>query len=104
MIGAIACSSTKKVSKTEENLNSWLGSTKQALILKWGPPTQTTSDGGGGEILVYAHRVYYVYYNKPIDYWEYRMMYADATGKIYHWLYRKSPNPPERVDVRVLIQ
>ena len=99
LITITGCNSTKKL---EQNLNSWLGHSKQELILKWGPPNQTTSDGSNGEILVYTRHVYYVLNNNPVDYWEYRMMYADAGGKIYHWLFRRNPNPPNRVDVRLL--
>lgn len=96
----LSCTSQKK--STQTILNSWIGDTKQNLILKWGPPTQSTSDGGNGEILIYAHRVYYVLTTGPIDYWEYRMMYVNAEGKIYHWLYRKNPNPPDRIDMKIL--
>jgi hypothetical protein len=95
----VSCVSNKKIAA---ELNSWVGSNKQQLIQTWGPPAQTTSDGGTGEILVYARRVYYQLGTNPVDYWEYRMMYADKSGTIYQWLYRKNPNPPERVDVRLL--
>lgn len=43
-----ACLSQQKI------MNSWLGSTKQNLIMSWGPPDRIASDGGTGEILVYA--------------------------------------------------
>jgi len=96
-----SCSSQKKL--TENVLNSWIGDSKQNLILKWGPPVQTTSDGNNGEILVYANRIYYVLATGPVDYWEYRMMYVNAAGKIYHWLFKRNPNPPNRIDMRVLL-
>ncbi|MGB8193254.1 MAG: hypothetical protein WCF67_15095 [Chitinophagaceae bacterium] len=88
---------------TKTILNSWVGKDKSDLIMKWGPPTQTTSDGKGGEVLVYAHRVYSNTGGNVYDAWQYRMMYADTNGKIYHWLFKQNPNPPERVDVRVLL-
>ena len=83
-------------------MNSWMGNSKGNLIMSWGPPTQTTSDGKDGEILVYAKRVYYQLSGNPVDYWEYRMMYANGLGTLYHWIYRRNPNPPERVDIRIL--
>ena len=93
------CGTQKKL---ETTLTFWMGSTKHDLVMSWGAPTQTSSDGNGGEILTYANRVYYMMGQNTVDYWVYKMMYADASGKLYHWLYRKSPNPPERVDVRIL--
>lgn len=70
--------------------------------MSWGPPNQITSDGNGGEILVYAYRQYYRTQYGTVDKWLYRMMYANQQGIIYHWLYRENPNPPERIDVRLL--
>lgn len=83
-------------------MNSWMGNSKGNLIMSWGPPTQTTSDGKDGEVLIYAQRVYYQLTTGPVDYWDYKMMYANGLGTLYHWIARRSPNPPERVDVRVL--
>ena len=46
---------SKKESETEKEkkaMDSWLGFQKSALILSWGPPTRTESDGNGGTILI----------------------------------------------------
>lgn len=72
--------------------------------MQLGPPTKTDSDGGSGQILVYANRIYVpaMGYNPAIDMWQYKMFYVNSSDIIYHWLYRRNPNPPERIDVRVL--
>lgn len=85
-------------------MDSWMGATKQQLILRWGPPTTTASDGNGGEILIYARRVYGQFNYTTVDYWEYKMMYFNQQGKAYHWIVQNNPNPPQRIDVRLLIQ
>lgn len=81
-------------------MDSWIGSSKQTLIMSWGPPAKIESDGDGGEILVYAHQVYIPAYR--INYWDYKMMYADKDGKIYHWLISRQQIPPTEIDVRFL--
>jgi len=96
------CETSKSIAK---QFDPWMGHNKHELIMQWGPPTQTTSDGKDGEILIYATRVYHNLPNGSVsDYWNYRMMYADEIGRLYHWMYRRNPNPPERVDVRILTQ
>ena len=91
----LSCTSTRKA------LDPWLGATKQELILNWGPPIRTTSDGGSGEILVYAEQG-----DQPSSgnvraytYWDYKYMYVDSTGRIYHWLRKASRVPPAEVGV-----
>lgn len=94
------CYTTKQ---TTDTLQTWIGNSKQNLIMQWGPPTSTSSDGAGGDVLMYATRVYRQLPNgSTLDSWHYRIMYANADGRLYHWIYRSSPNPPERVDVRFL--
>jgi hypothetical protein len=39
-------------------MNSWLGSTKQSLIMGWGPPARTADDGAGGDIGIREARIY----------------------------------------------
>lgn len=39
--------------RTNQEMQSWVGRHQSELILQWGPPTQTSSDGNGGQVLVY---------------------------------------------------
>ena len=90
-----SCVSTKK------RLDPWLGSTKKELIMSWGPPIRTVSDGGTGEILVYADQSYLPEANnvRRDIYWVYKYMYVNSDGKIYHWLNKASRIPPTEVSV-----
>lgn len=78
------------------NLSSWMGSTKHDIILKWGTPESTESDGGNGEVLIYRSRNGL---NGPYVY-RYRMMYADSAGILYHWKWQDSNEPPTIFVVR----
>jgi hypothetical protein len=78
-----SCASTKEADKTRKAMDSWLGSTKQSLILEWGAPNRVTSDGDGGEVLVYERQTYNGYYHITI--YAIRMFYVHADGIIYHW-------------------
>jgi hypothetical protein len=104
------CTSQKEV------MNSWVGSTKQNLIMSWGPPLRTTDDGAGGEILVYAKQVYIpsrtstfhdgyggtsTTTSQPINYWDYKMFWVNTEGKIYHWITQKHQIPPTQIDLNV---
>lgn len=98
LVVLFSCTSPKKV------MNSWVGDSRQNLIFKWGPPVQTASDGRGGEILTYAQRVYSEVGGTIVDYWDYRLFYVNSKDIVYHWMMRRSPNPPTTVNVRVLGQ
>jgi len=77
-------------------MDLWVGHHKSELILSWGPPTRVTSDGKGGEILIYEYERYFgqnpgqVYRDgsytapTPIRYTAYRMFYVDKAGYIYN--------------------
>lgn len=89
------CASTKKI------MDSWLGMSKVELYKKWGPPNQITTDGNGGEILIYQKniqsgqlpgRIYSnpaggINYTNPTQYGytQTRMFYVNKRGIIYHW-------------------
>lgn len=85
---------------TGDIMQSWVGNTPHDLILKWGPPTRTASDGADGYIMIYeftAHgqvpgRAYtgadgVVYYTAPqsVERVSSRMFYVNAGGVIYSW-------------------
>jgi len=96
-----ACVSSKKMAST---MDSWMGSYKYELVQQWGAPDKIVPDENGGEILIYSNRVYaQLSSGATVDYYLYRMLYADPNGKLYHWFWKKSPNPPERIDVRMLV-
>ena len=91
----LSCTSTRKA------LDPWLGATKKELIMSWGPPIRTTSDGGTGEVLVYVAQGEFAATpgNRPDKFWNYTYMYVDTTGRIYHWLRKASRVPPTDVGV-----
>jgi len=79
----VSCASTKGMEKTKVAMDSWLGSSTQTLIKEWGAPSRVTTDGAGGEVLVYERSTYLSYYK--VTYYTIRMFYAHADGIIYHW-------------------
>jgi hypothetical protein len=76
-----SCVSSREA--TKKAMDSWLGSTKQSLILEWGAPNRVTSDGDGGEVLVFERSTYNSYYHVTI--YAIRMFYVHADGIIYFW-------------------
>lgn len=63
---------------------STIGSTKQLLLLNWGPPTSKMSDGSGGEIYTYSYPGQLVvgYYTPYIN------LFINEKGIIYNSLFR----------------
>ena len=49
LVLSVGCSS-KKISA---NMASWMGAHQSKLILSWGPPDKTDSDGKGGQVLTW---------------------------------------------------
>jgi len=101
---------------TQKVMDSWLGSTKQQLIMSWGPAARTSSDGANGEILVYARQVYRApqnstfysdngssstSYSPGVNYWDYSMFFINSEGKIYHWLKQRQQIPPQQIDLSI---
>ena len=43
--------------RVNKEMQSWVGHHQSELILAWGPPAQTSSDGNGGEVLIYQNFV-----------------------------------------------
>lgn len=84
-------------------MNSWIGQTKQNLIMNWGPPVKTASDGGSGEILVYSSKVYIPgnQYAAPQTYWDNRYFYVNSDGKVYHWTIKQERIPPQQIDLNI---
>lgn len=81
-----------------EDMNkSWIGKTKQDIIMKYGPIEKEDSDGQNGKIYTYEERIKksggVEYFNgKPVgnkpDYFVNRrtMFYVNAEGKVYNIL------------------
>ena len=101
-----SCSSTKKT------MDSWIGSSKQQLIMSWGPPTRTADDGAGGEILVYSRQGHIppstFYANNGSStttqgqtYWDYKMFWINTQGKVYHWMTQREQIPPTQIDLNI---
>ena len=94
------CSTGEEISKA---MNSWVGSHYSDMMLKWGPPTYSTSDGKGGQILVYQYDRNggsipgyatkigkTIFYTAPqnISYTAERMFWVNADGIIYSWRWK----------------
>ena len=82
---------------TKDAMNLWLGHTSQEVILRWGPPTRTTTDGGTGEVYIYADQCSRL--NGQVYYY-YRMLYINDKQKIYYWMVKEENVPPTQIDVR----
>jgi len=102
-------------------MNRSIGLSKQELIMKLGPPSRTASDGGDGEILVYARQVHIagmpassIYSDNATEhilpgtpsrtYWQYTMFYLNNEGKVYHWLRQNQQVPPQQIDLNLYIR
>jgi hypothetical protein len=92
------------ISCTPSNsMASWIGHPQSELYQSWGPPSNITSDGNGGQILIYASISSYqtpgqintnsygnsthTTYTAPQinSYQRTRMFYVNADGIIYSW-------------------
>jgi len=95
-----ACSPGTKIS---EAMQSWVGSHYSDMMLKWGPPTYSTDDGKGGQILVYQYDRSggsipgyatkigkTVFYTAPrnVNYTAERMFWENDKGIIYSWRWK----------------
>ena len=76
-------------------MDSWVGHSKQEIVMNWGPPARTASDGSDGEILIYAST-----YWGPTS-WKYTMFYLNSSHTVYHWLIQTAYVPPAQLDVNL---
>lgn len=82
LIALTGCASINK------DMQAWNGRTSQQLILQWGPPARSTTDGAGGEVLVYERwvpRTFVPYLGWIGGYTATRMFYVNPEGVIYNW-------------------
>lgn len=82
---------SNKDQEFENMMNSWKGSTKNALLLEWGSPANVTSDGNGGEILTFEElkRAYFESMGYITVIHKY-MFYVNKDNIIYYWRYERS--------------
>ena len=69
-------------------MQSWQGKPAHNLIMKWGPPTRTITDGAGGQVLTYDYwvpRTFIPYLGWIGGYTATRSFYVNAEGVIYNW-------------------
>ena len=92
-----SCMTNKKITA---NMNSWIGSSKNELIMSQGLPLTTGSDGANGEVLVYGTQLNSTYGST----WEYAIYFTHADGIIYHWLVKREHTPPSQLDVNLFVQ
>lgn len=79
-LSACASSSSQQISA---GLQGWIGHHQSELIVSWGPPHETSTDGMGGTVLIYR-------FWKPrvgrFEGWNrVRMFYVNPEGTIYRW-------------------
>ena len=75
--------------KQQQAMQSWIGSNKAEIIQSWGPPQGGyTSDGQGGEILLYnSNRTVYAPISGMVvqrDIQNYTQVYCRSDGTIYY--------------------
>jgi hypothetical protein len=82
---------SQKVKKPtqKEILDSWLGHTKNELLMKWGIPTRSTDDGNGGQVLAYEGRrtIGGFIFGNYIEntYTDFTEIFVDSKNIIYYW-------------------
>ena len=88
-----SCMTTSYVLLSDQELrNMYAGKTKKEIINQYGPPTNETSDGGDGTILIYEEKRSYTTasYDKSHTYYDtesndkYKWFYFDSKGKCTH--------------------
>jgi hypothetical protein len=84
-------------------MSSWDGKHKSQLIEQWGAPTDSGSDGNGGELYVYRFkRQCYVpstdrlkcYPGQRFSFNQYRLFKIDMEGYIYGWKWKDWTSTP----------
>ena len=90
----------KKPSTINRMMDSWVGHYQSKLIANWGPPTKITSDGKGGNIIIYESLkgtwgdvkdkrivggTHYPTSPRQPGYAATRIFYVNEKGIIYSW-------------------
>lgn len=69
-------------------MQSYMGHTAQEVILKWGPPARTITDGADGQVLVFEYwvpRSFVPYVGWIGGYTATRSFYVNGQGIVYNW-------------------
>jgi hypothetical protein len=77
-------------------MKTWIGQSKQQLLMQWGPPSATFDDGNGGEVWTYesfrqtigvaqTNSYGQTLYRPPQQYRAVRQFYIDRNGTIYSY-------------------
>jgi len=101
LIAVVAVLAPVGCASVNDQMESWTGHHQQELILSWGPPTRTASDGADGWILIYEYdrdfgqipgKAYArpdgsIWYTAPerSGYTASRMFWVHSDGIIYSW-------------------
>jgi len=86
----------------QQIMDSWVGGTKQEIILEWGPPDKIFNNSPDGQILIYAKEVYIPNYSgRAIDFWQYKYIYVNNEGQIYSWKIENKQVPPQQMDIYI---
>lgn len=89
------CTSQKQI------MDSWMNSSEHDIIMSWGPPSASNSDGNGGKVLTWSNPLYLTLPNgQALNMYQYKDMYINSSGKIYSWRTHNERIPPVQVDVR----
>lgn len=93
--GFINCSSFADLNKTQTDnaikmMDTWIGSSKKDLLLKWGSPNSVTSDGNGGEIVSFYEYDKIMVYNTLVTRKYTYSFYIDSQQKVYHGKYQRN--------------
>lgn len=92
--------------RTQQMMDACMGQNKAYVIYNMGPPSSVSTDGQGGEVLVYATQS--VVYTPPGGYpmgvpqhnrvyWNYKMFYVNNQGIVYHWKTDRCEIPPQQM-------
>jgi len=105
---ALSVNSFAGKKKLHKKMDAWLGHSKHELIMAWGMPSAQSDDGNNGQIIAYAYAHHsdgvnwgYGNYTAPQSWYNYRIFYVNAEGKIYSWRSERKNIPPQQVDLRI---
>lgn len=84
-------------------MDSWIGLTKQELIMGQGLPLKTESDGANGEVLLFGKQFVFTYPTTRVM-WAYKLFFINPSNKIYHWIIQSSEVPPQQFNVNLYIR
>lgn len=94
--------------KLKRIMDSYINHPKKDVLFSMGIPTQTASDGDGGEILLYSHAGYLPAYNYgngisgPSRSWyDCSYFYVNSSGIVYGWRTARENIPPQSIDLTV---